>query len=103
MTPEGGVKAKVRALFRELEIHYVHVPGSAYGKGGAPDYIACVKGLYMEVECKADGGRQTLLQKHQEDKCVKSGGMYVLVNNKGFQEFKEFLIKINHIGDSNEV
>jgi Holliday junction resolvase len=94
MTPEGNVKAKVRALLRELGIHYIHVPGSVYGKGGAPDYIACIDGLYVEIECKADGGRQTMLQKHEEDKCVASGGIYLLVAKATFEVFKS---RINSI------
>ncbi len=84
-TPEGSLKVKVRQIFKDHRVHFLHIPGSVFGKGGAPDYIVCVNGMYLEVEVKArDGrgkqGKQTELQKAEQEKCFRAGGVYVVVN-----------------------
>ena len=92
MTPEGAVKAKVRALLRKYHIHYLHIPGSQFGKGGAPDYVACVAGRYIEIECKAGKGTQTELQKVNEKSCIDAGGKYLLVEEGDLNMLEIFIV-----------
>lgn len=49
---------------------------------GTADVIACYRGRFVAVECKAPtGGRQTPLQKKHEAAVRKAGGMYVLARD----------------------
>lgn len=91
MTPEGKVKASVRSILRKHHIHYLHIPGSAFGKNGAPDYVCCVEGRYVEIECKAGKGKQTELQRINQKECVDSKGMYLLVNEENLHSLENFL------------
>ena len=39
-----------------------------YGASGVPDIIACYQGRFIGIECKANGGKPTALQKkHLEE------------------------------------
>jgi Holliday junction resolvase len=39
-----------------------------YGANGVPDILACYKGKFIGIECKANGGKPTALQKkHLKD------------------------------------
>jgi Archaeal holliday junction resolvase (hjc) len=86
MTPEGRVKSEVRKILRENapDVHYIHVPGSQYGKAGAPDYIACVCGWFIAIECKAGKNGQTWLQKEAQTDIEKAWGIYLLINEKNY-------------------
>lgn len=84
-TPESKVKKKVVAIFKSYKPHlkYNHIPGSRFGKGGAADYVCCVRGRYLAVEAKA-GTAQTDLQVEEQKEIEAAGGIYLLVNESDF-------------------
>jgi len=90
-TPEGRVKAKVRDIFKKYGVYYCHIPGTAFGKGGAPDYICCVNSIFLAVECKAGEGKQTELQKIEQYKIRKSSGRYALINERNLDVLESFI------------
>ena len=97
-TPEGKVKGKTRKIFKEYSPHlkYNHIPGSRFGKAGSPDYVCCVKGKYLAVECKAGDGVQTDLQKIDQGLTEGAGGIYLLVDEHSLHYLRrviEILLK----------
>lgn len=79
-TPEGRIKKKVVALFRELDVWYFMPMPMGYGKAGIPDFIACIDGFFISVECKADKTKKpTALQIKCGDDIKKAGGVWLVV------------------------
>lgn len=96
-TPEGKVKSKVREILSLAGIEYMHIPASQYGKAGAPDYIACIYGRFVGIECKAGKGKQTLLQQIRQKDIEDSGGAYLLINETNYDTLKEIIETIRHM------
>jgi hypothetical protein len=77
MTPEGKVKAKVKALLKQWGAYY-HMP--VQNGMGEPtlDFIACLNGRFIAIETKAPGKKPT---KRQEVTMTQMGasGAFVFV------------------------
>jgi len=79
-TPEGKIKRKVTKMLKELGIWYFMPQAGPYGRAGVPDYICCVKGELVGIECKADHTRlPTKLQLQCMNQIEKSGGKCFVV------------------------
>ncbi len=75
MTPEGRVKEKVKEIFKRHDVWYYMPVQTGYGTHGIPDFLACVAGRLLGVECKGtDDGRPTPLQTLCMDRIVRSKG-----------------------------
>ena len=82
MTPEQKVKDKIRKRFkREWPDAFRCMPmGTGFGKNGDPDFIFCIRGLFVGIEAKA--GRKaevTALQQVRLNQIAKSGGVAIVV------------------------
>lgn len=80
MTPERAVKKKVRELFQAEKVHYITPATGGYGVSGAQDFIACVNGFFLGVECKAGGNELTALQKMAMHATWEAGGKSLVIN-----------------------
>jgi len=80
MTPEAKVKKQVRQILTELDMYYVMPATGGYGNSGAPDFICCLKGLFIGVECKAKGNKPTALQLKNLSDIKKSGGFSIVID-----------------------
>ena len=83
MTPEAKVKKKVKALLDKHGAYYFMPIGGPYAVQGVPDIICCIKGRFVGIECKANGGRITALQERNLDQIQKNGGVAILVDETG--------------------
>ena len=52
-TPERRVKDKCVKVLRRLGAYYFFPAASPYGRRGIPDLIACYRGKFIGIECKA--------------------------------------------------
>jgi pantoate kinase len=80
MTPEAKVKKKVKEFLKSIDAYYVMPIGTGFGNSGAPDFIACVMGRFIGIECKANGNRVTALQQDNLDRIEQSGGYAFVVD-----------------------
>lgn len=82
-TPEGKVKAQVKKWLEARDAWYFMPVSNGMGKMGVPDFICCIRGLFLAIECKAPGklGAVTELQKHQIKEIVASGGTAIVVDD----------------------
>jgi Holliday junction resolvase len=80
MTPEGKVKKQVKKILDDVGAYHFSPMTAGYGRSGVPDIIACVKGKFIGVECKAGKNEPTLLQKHNMKLINQSGGLSIVVN-----------------------
>jgi Holliday junction resolvase len=80
MTPEKKVKTKAKKILDELGCYYFMPATGGYGASGVPDIIACYKGKFFGIECKANGNKPTMLQiKHLTD-ILKAGGQSMVID-----------------------
>lgn len=80
MTPEKKVKDKVRKILDKLGCYHFMPATGGYGASGVPDIVACYKGKFIGIECKANGNKPTKLQmKHLID-ITEAGGIAVVID-----------------------
>jgi len=81
MTPEGKVKAKIKAVLKKHKVwNFVPVSGGM-GAHGIPDIIACHKGRFLGIEAKAPNKKNNVsaLQKMQLNGIKDAGGIAMVV------------------------
>jgi hypothetical protein len=81
-TPEAKVKAKVKAILKNLGAYYVMPVTGGYGNSGAPDFLVCLRGKFIGIECKAGKGRVTALQQKNLDLIDNAGGWTFVINEE---------------------
>jgi hypothetical protein len=96
MTPEGKVKDKVKRLLKAMDIYYAMPATGGYGASGVPDFLVCLKGKFIGVECKAGKGKPTALQLKNLAEIEASGGIAVIVNEDNLAQFEETIRKYYH-------
>ena len=84
-TPEGRVKAKVKALLNKYNIYHFMPATGGYGRSGIPDIIACMHGKFLAIECKAGSGKLTALQIRELERIEKAGGIAYVVNETSLE------------------
>lgn len=90
-TPEAKVKAKVRAILKELGAYYTMPVTGGFGTSGAPDFLVCLGGRFVGIECKAGKGKTTALQEKNLEDITKAGGLALVINEINLPELKELL------------
>jgi hypothetical protein len=77
------VKDKVVKLLKKYDAYYFYPVASGYGATGVPDIVACIRGKFVGIECKANGGKPTALQTKNLNEIAKNNGYAVLVDESG--------------------
>jgi pantoate kinase len=85
MTPEGKVKAKIKAILKAHNIYYAMPIGAGYGNSGVPDFLCCVNGMFLAIEAKAGKGVATALQLKNLDAIEKCGGHPMIIREDNLQ------------------
>ncbi|HRH18668.1 MAG TPA: hypothetical protein PLS22_14555 [Aquabacterium sp.] len=82
-TPEGAVKAAVKARLKELGVWWCMPVTGGFGNSGVPDFICCHEGRFLAIETKAPGKRAntTELQDRQIMAIHKAGGSAVVIDD----------------------
>lgn len=79
-TPEKKVKIKVCEILKAHDCYYFYASTGGYGASGIPDIIACYKGLFLGIECKANGNKATALQNKHLTLIKQAGGFSVVID-----------------------
>jgi hypothetical protein len=87
-TPEGRVKAKVKALLKKYNIYHFMPATGGYGRSGVPDIIACVRGRFLAIECKAGAGKLTALQERELATIEEAGGISYVINETSLESLE---------------
>ncbi len=96
MTPEAKVKARVRKILDDLGVYYFMPATGGYGRSGVPDFVACVRGAFWGIECKAGDNQPTALQHRELRLIAASGGIALWVNEVTINDLKNKLNEGNH-------
>lgn len=100
-TPEVKVKAKVKAVLKNLGAYYVMPVTGGYGNSGAPDFLVCYKGRFIGIECKAGRNKPTALQEKNLREIEDAGGSALVINEENVVDVL-LLINKSLEGESNE-
>ena len=79
-TPEKKVKQAVEAVLKQEDVYYFFPATHGYGRSGVPDIVGCVNGLFLGIECKANGGKPTALQVRELERIRQRNGVAVVVD-----------------------
>jgi len=90
-TPEAKVKKVVTNYLKKMGAYYFYPVTGGFGRSGVPDIIACYKGLFLGIECKAGKGKTTALQQKNLDEIGKAGGINLIVNEDNMNNIVELL------------
>lgn len=93
MTPEAKVKKQVRLILTELNMYYVMPSTGGYGNSGAPDFICCLQGFFIGIECKAKDNKPTALQLKNLQDIRNAGGFAIVINELNIDSLKLELLK----------
>ena len=94
MTPERRVKTQVRKVLDKLGAYYVMPVTGGYGNSGAPDFLACLQGRFIGIECKAGKNTTTPLQEKNLRQVERSGGIALVINDENVGVFEETLGRV---------
>lgn len=79
MTPEGKVKSKCVDILKKYGAYYFFPAQNGYGRAGIPDIVACYKGHFLAIECKAGFNKPTALQEREMAAIQKAAGSAMVV------------------------
>jgi hypothetical protein len=91
-TPEGRVKAKIKALLKKYNIYHFMPATGGYGRSGVPDIIACMRGRFLAIECKAGAGKLTPLQSRELALIEEAGGLAYVINEDSIESLEIALL-----------
>ncbi len=89
-TPERKVKKKVIEILKSVGAYYAMPVASGFGNAGVPDILACHKGVFFGIECKANGGKPTALQLSNLAQIERAGGMALLIDETNIQDLYRY-------------
>lgn len=84
-TPEAKVKAKVKKILDDIGAYHFSPMTAGFGMSGVPDIIACYKGRFIGIECKAGKNEPTLLQKHNIREIERNQGLAIVINEDNIE------------------
>jgi Holliday junction resolvase len=89
VTPEGKVKAKVKKYLTEMGCYYAMPATGGYGLSGTPDFLICYRGMFVAIECKANGNKPTALQEAALQRIRDAKGMALVIDETNVDDLKE--------------
>lgn len=98
-TPEKKVKDKVKRVLAEHGAYHFMPATHGYGSSGVPDIVACLRGKFVGIECKANGGKPTALQLKNLRELSQAGGLAVLIDERCIDKLSDLLTAVNKIQD----
>jgi Holliday junction resolvase len=84
-TPEGKVKAKIKAILKAHNVYYAMPMGTGYGSSGVPDFLCCANGEFLAIEAKAGKGTTTALQDKNLRDIEAAGGRALVINEESLK------------------
>lgn len=85
MTPEAKVKKQVKKILDDFGAYHFSPMMDGYGRSGVPDIIACYKGKFIGIECKAGDNKPTLLQLRNIENIKRNQGLAIVINEDNIE------------------
>ena len=91
-TPEAKVKKRVKVILKELGAYYTMPVTGGFGTSGAPDFLVCLNGRFVGIECKAGKGKPTALQEKNLHDIAQAGGQALVINEENVFDLQRELL-----------
>ncbi len=88
---EKWVKQQVVKMLKERHLYYFFPVAGAYTSIGVPDIVACIRGRFVGIECKAGNNRPTELQLRNLEDIRDNGGVALVVNENDLEALEQRL------------
>jgi Holliday junction resolvase len=88
---EKWVKQQVVKRLKERNVYYFFPVAGAYTSIGVPDIVACIRGRFVGIECKAGTNRPTELQLRNLESIRDNGGIAMVVNENDLEALEQRL------------
>jgi Holliday junction resolvase len=88
---EKWVKQQVVKLLKERGVYYFFPVAGPYQSLGVPDIVACVRGRFVGIECKAGNNRPTEIQLRNLEAIRDNEGVAMVVNENDLETLKNKL------------
>lgn len=75
---------------------------NGFTKSGIPDILACVSGVFLGIEVKAENGKPSELQLYTVREIRKAGGIGMILYPDDFETFKELITDLTDEETSKE-
>ncbi len=92
-TPEHKVKQACIAVLKSHGAYYFLPASNGYGRSGIPDIVACYKGQFLAIECKAGYNKPTPLQEREMMAIHKAGGSTMIVREDTVELLKLWFVE----------
>ena len=86
LTPETKVKRRVTDILRAYDVYFFFPPSNGFGRTGIPDIIACYRGQFIAIECKAGKNTTTALQRRELLGIQDAGGYALVINENNIDQ-----------------
>lgn len=88
---EKWVKQQVVKMLKERHVYYFFPVAGAYTSIGVPDIVACIRGRFVGIECKAGNNRPTELQHKNLEDIRNNGGIAMVVTENDLEALEKRL------------
>jgi hypothetical protein len=95
-TPEKKVKDMCIEVLKTYSAYYFFPVMGGYGRSGIPDIIACYRGQFIAVECKAGFNKTTPLQDKELAAISTAGGITLVIREDTIELLQQELRRIKH-------
>lgn len=94
-TPETKVKRAVVKILDARQAYHFFPATHGYGRSGVPDIVACYKGNFIGIECKAGKGMPTALQLRELKHIEEAGGISMVVREDTTDLLEQVMTEID--------
>lgn len=95
LTEEAKVKRELKQFFDQLGGYWFMPATHGFGRSGVPDFVVCINGRFVGVECKGTpSNKTTALQRAELRKILAAGGVSAVVDLTNIKEFKEAISEL---------
>tara|TARA_R110000751_G_C13572492_1_gene458802 strand:+ start:76 stop:441 length:366 start_codon:yes stop_codon:yes gene_type:complete len=88
---EKWVKQQVVKTLKSLGAYYFYPVANGYMSVGIPDIVACYQGVFIGVECKANGNTPTVLQQKNLEAITKNGGLAFIIDEHNYNHLEGYI------------
>lgn len=95
MAAEKNFENKIKKYLEENGGWFVKYFANRNTKSGIPDILACINGVFVGVEVKAENGKPSPLQLWHQQKIREAGGISIILYPDQFDAFKQMVFDLN--------
>lgn len=95
-TPEKRVKDACVEVLKAFNAYYFFPVMGGYGRSGIPDIIACFRGHFIAIECKAGFNTTTQLQERELKAIATAGGVTLVIREDTIELLQQELRRIKY-------